>query len=73
MSQNGLKIKELQAVSVLTPEHDLRDDGVYKIFVNGSEFARYKTEEAATKAMERVKNFIMYGKKSDCLQLQVDE
>lgn len=73
MSQNGLRITDLRAVSVLIPDHDLEEEGVYKIFVNGMEFARYKTEEAALQAVKTVKQFIMYGKKPDCLQLPEDE
>lgn len=58
VSQNGLMISDFHKVSVLPPEHDLADDGVYKVYVDGSEFARYKDLSTVERVMEDIKKFI---------------
>lgn len=58
VSQNGLRIADLHTVSVLPPEHDLEDDGVYKVYVNGAEFGRYKERGTIDQIMGEIKKFI---------------
>lgn len=58
VSQNGLRIADLHTVSVLPPEHDLEDDGVYKVYVNGAEFARYKDWSTVERVMDEIEKFI---------------
>lgn len=58
VSQNGLRITDLHAVSVVSPEHDREDDGVYKVYVNGAEFGRYKERGTIDQIMGAIKKFI---------------
>ena len=58
VSQNGLRIADLHTISVLPPEHDLEDDGVYKVYVNGAEFARYTDWSTVERVMEEIEKFI---------------
>lgn len=62
ISQNGLRITDLHAISVVVPEHDREDDGVYKVFVNGSEFARYNDIAFIQKIMGQIKEQIHSGR-----------
>lgn len=54
VSQNGLRIADFHTLSVVTPEHDRDDEGVYKVFVNGMEFARYSTKEQISMLMKEL-------------------
>lgn len=58
VSQNGMRIADMHTVSVVTPEHDREGDDVYKIFVNGIEFARYSTEAQINALMKSITKFI---------------
>lgn len=58
VSQNGMRIADLSAVSVVSPEHDREDDGIYKVYVNGSEFGRYKDRGTIDQIMSAIKKFI---------------
>lgn len=58
VSQNGMRIADMHTVSVVTPEHDREGDEVYKIFVNGIEFARYNTGEQAVAIMHEIRKFV---------------
>lgn len=62
VSQNGLRITDMHAVSVVVPEHDREDDGVYKVFVNGSEFGRYKNAFWIHDIMRQIKDCISLGR-----------
>lgn len=70
-SQNGLRIADLHTISVMTPEHDLEDDGVYKVYVNGAEFARYKNLSEVKRVMEDIEKFI-HMKDNFCYELPKD-
>lgn len=58
VNQTGTRIADLHTVSVVTPEHDRFEDGVYKIMANGIEFGRYKREDEALKIMRDIIDFI---------------
>ena len=58
VSQNALRVADLHTVSVSPPEHDLEDDGVYKVYVNGLEFGRYMEFSKAERVMEDILKFI---------------
>ena len=58
ISQNGLRIANLHTLSVVEPEHDREDDGVYKVYVDGSEFARYKEKYTVLRIMNDIKKYI---------------
>ena len=75
VSQDGRRITDLRAATLVTPEHDREDEGVYKIFVNGAEFARYKTAGKALMALATIKKFIIYSRPrgNDILHLDKDE
>lgn len=62
VSQNGFKIAELKSLSIITPEGDLYEDEVYKVFVNGIEFARYSDFTQVKRLIEAVKQFIQLGR-----------
>lgn len=61
VSQNKMRIADLHTVSVVTPEHDREEEEVYKIYINGIEFARYGTMTEAVKALEEIKMVINRG------------
>lgn len=71
VSQNGLRIADLHTVSVLPPEHDLEDDGFYKVYVNGAEFARYKDWSTVERVLDDIKKFI-HMKDNFCYELPKD-
>lgn len=58
VSQNGMRIADLSAVSVVSPEYDRDDEGVYKVYVNGVEFGRYRERSAIDQIMDAIKKFI---------------
>lgn len=58
VSQNGMRIADMHTVSVVTPEHDREEEEVYKIYINGIEFARYSTEEQINALMKNITKFI---------------
>lgn len=62
VSQNGFRITDLHAISVITPDHDREDDGVYKVFVNGSEFGRYSEVRTIQNIMSDIKKCISLGR-----------
>lgn len=70
-SQNGLRIADLHTISVMTPEHDLEEDGFYKVYVDGSEFARYKDLSTVERVMEDIEKFI-HMKDNFCYELPKD-
>lgn len=73
VSQNGLRIADFHTLSVVTPEHDRDDEGVYKVFVNGMEFARYSTKEQISMLMKGLNSFIhMSGYENDCFRLPAE-
>lgn len=73
-SQNGLRIADLRTVSIVTPEHDRDGDEVYKIFINGIEFARYSTKEQTEEVMASIKRFIRHsGSNNACMKLPQDK
>lgn len=61
VSQNGLRITDLHALSVVPPEHDRHDDGVYKVYVNGAEFARYSDAKYIHWIMDQVKTLLSHN------------
>lgn len=71
VSQNGLKISDFHKVSVLHPKHDLEDDGVYKVYVNSDEFARYKDWSTVERVLDDIKKFI-HMKDNFCYELPKD-
>lgn len=71
ISQNRLRIANLCTISVLPPEHDLKEDGVYKVYVDGAEFARYKDRSTAERIIEDIEKFI-HMKDNFCYALPKD-
>lgn len=61
ISQNGLRIADLKTLSITTPDSDLYEEEVYKVYVNGIEFARYTGKKQVECIMEDVKRFIHMG------------
>lgn len=57
-NQTGMRIADLHTVSVLTPERDREDDGVYKIMINGMDFGHYKKKDDAEAELNNIKEFI---------------
>lgn len=72
ISQNGLRISELKTLSIITPDVDLKEDDVYKITVNGMEFARYSNKTQLNFIMEDIKRFIHMGTTSGYFELPQD-
>lgn len=68
VSQNGLRITDLHAISVIIPEHDREDDGVYKVYVNGSEFAKYEDKKYIDWIMKEIQKFI-HMNENHCFRL----
>lgn len=54
VSQNRMRLTELKTVSVITPEHDREDEGVYKILVNGMDFGHYENKWETDKIMDEI-------------------
>ena len=71
ISQNGLRITDLHAISIVEPEHDREDDGVYKVYVNGAEFARYKDGRYPEWIMKEIQKFV-HMNYDKCFQLPKD-
>lgn len=70
MSQSRMRIADLHTVSIVTPEHDRSDEGVYKVFVNGMEFAKYETGKQAEEIIPMIQRFIQYsGHDNACFKL----
>lgn len=61
ISQNGLRIADLKTLSITTPDSDLYEEEVYRVYVNGIEFARYTSKKQVECIMEDVKKFIHMG------------
>lgn len=72
ISQNGLRIADLKTLSITTPDGDLYEEEVYKVFVNGIEFARYSDKEQVNCIMEDVKRFIQTGRSFSYFELPQD-
>lgn len=58
VSQNGMKITDLRGLSIVSPEQDREDDGVYKVYVNGCELGRYKKREDVMRVRDEILKFI---------------
>lgn len=71
ISQNGLRITDLHAISIVEPEHDREDDGVYKVYVNGAEFARYQEKKYPEWIMGEIQKFIHLNW-NKCFRLPAD-
>lgn len=72
ISQNGLRIADLKTLSITTPDGDLYEEEVHKVFVNGIEFARYTSKNQVDHVMENVKRFIQMGQSSSYFELPQD-
>lgn len=71
VSQKNTIIADLRTISVMDPAHDLEDDGVYKVFVNGIEFAKYQDKKYPDWIMKEVQKFIHMNGNS-CFRLPKD-
>lgn len=58
VNQKNTKIADVHAVSIVTPESDREEDGVYKILINGMDFGRYEKRWEADRIMNEIKEFI---------------
>lgn len=54
VSQNRMRLTELHTVSIITPEHDREEDGVYKVYVNGIDFGHYEKKWETDKIMKEI-------------------
>ena len=61
-SQSGTRIADLHTVSVVIPEKDREEDGVYKIMINGIEFGRYKKMWVVEVIIKEIKEFVRSNK-----------
>lgn len=72
ISQNGLRFADFKTLSVATPDCDLYEEEVYKVFVNGIEFARYSNKGQVDCILEDVKRFIQTGRSFSYFELPQD-
>lgn len=72
ISQNGLRIADLKTLSIILPDNDLYEEDVYKVFVNGIEFARYSSKKRIDCIMDDVKRFIQMGRSFSYFELPQD-
>lgn len=54
VSSVGMRVCEFSSMSVMTPEVDLYDDEVYKLYVNGRSVGEYNKEESVRKEFNEI-------------------
>lgn len=58
VNQKNTRIADLHTVSIVTPENDREEDGVYKILINGMDFGRYEKKWEVDSILNEIKEFI---------------